>query len=94
LNKRSFKGFFRNKAENLEIPSASSKLSFRVAKTVDFWEPAQQQGGCHEQEVYRAAHGRGTDDLRSDHQERKGQVREIAAGDGPETVRQTLKKTA
>jgi hypothetical protein len=61
--------------------SAPSRLNSRVAKTVDFGDPAQQQGGCHEQEVYRAAHGRGTDDLRSDHQEGKGQVGEIAAGD-------------
>src|SRR5271170_4034742 len=63
------------------VASAPSRLSVRVAKTVNIWEPAQQQGGCHEQEVYRAAHGRGTGDLRSDHQEGKGQVGETAAGD-------------
>src|SRR5438445_653832 len=63
------------------LPSAPSRLNFRVANTVDFREPSCQQGGSHEQEVYRAAHGRGTDDLRSDHQGGKGQVGETAAGD-------------
>ena len=62
-------------------PSAPSRLNFRVAKTVDFGEPPYHQGGCHEQEVYRAADGRGTGDLRSDHQEGNGQVGETAAGD-------------
>src|ERR1019366_4542391 len=61
-------------------PSAASRLNFRLAKTVDFGEPPHQQGGCHEQEVYRAAYGRGTGDLRSDHQEGNGQVGETAAG--------------
>ena len=49
--------------------SGLSNLSFRVAHTVDFMEPLLQHGGFDEQEVYRAAHRRGTGDLRSDDQE-------------------------
>ncbi len=64
----------------LVFPSAPSRLIVRVATTVDFGEPPHQHGGCHEQEVHRAAHGRGPGDLRSDHQEGNGQVAETTAG--------------
>ena len=39
------------------VTSARSKLNFRVAKIVDFGETRRQQGGSHEQEVYRAPLG-------------------------------------
>ena len=38
-------------------PSALSGLNFGVVQTAVFVEPLRQQGGSHEQEVYRAAHG-------------------------------------
>jgi hypothetical protein len=65
----------------IDKASAPSRLNFGVVRTAVFVEPLRQQGGSHEQEVYRAAHGRGTGDLRSDHQEGNGQVGEAAAGD-------------
>lgn len=38
-------------------PSALSKLNVRLVWTGILGEPLCQQGGCHEQEVYRPAHG-------------------------------------
>jgi transposase len=61
--------------------SAPSRLNFGLPRRLISGNLLNHQGGCHEQEVYRAAGGRGTGDLRSDHQERNRQVGETAAGD-------------
>ncbi len=65
------------------LTSAPSRLNTGVVRSVIFWEPLRQHGGFHVQEVYCAAHGRGTGDLRSDNQEEKtGKFPgETAAGD-------------
>jgi hypothetical protein len=61
--------------------SAPSRLNIGLVRTAVFVEPPRQQGGSHEQEVCRAAHGRGTGDLRSDHQNGNGQVGEAVVSD-------------
>ena len=61
----------------IPLPSLLSKLNIRVVKPVDFREPPLHQGGSDEQEVYRAAHGRRTSDLRSDNREETGKSEKL-----------------